>query len=356
MIMLAVTFFNLVSIRDIDFPIILWLPWILYLVVYLINDYSFLGFQLTLQYTLPLLIGIASAGFTYTEADFEWIFRWFIRLVAFVYSLFVIANLFGNGYPPSMSMMPMLFSVAISLMMGLFFMTGRMKYLIYIFVLFLAPVVELTKMGIVATAVVFILHFANNNLISKILYGILGLSVLLMVFYTRSFQEAFFYEGKGTLSELTINYYDNPNVKNSGRITWKKALEPGLEAAPLWGNGPRADNAVLAAVTGLKAGEAHNDYLSVRYNYGYAGLTLLLLGFAAAFISLYRLSRRYMANDTIWLVSTSALTLFITFLLFMYTDNILKYTIYFPNYFFAMIGIAYSLKRDEDIGSDPALQ
>ena len=42
--------------------------------------------------------------------------------------------------------------------------------------------------------------------------------------------------------------------------------------------------------------------------------------------------------------------------MFMYTDNILKYTIYFPNYFFAMIGIVYSLKRDEDLGSDTALQ
>jgi hypothetical protein len=354
--MLAVTSFNLLSIRGIDFPVVLWLPWILYLVVYLIYDYSFLGFQLTLQYTLPLLIGIAAAGFTYTADDFEWIFRWFIRLVAFVYSLFVIANLFGNGYPPSMSMMPMLFSVAMSLIMGMFYMTGRTRNLFYVALLFLAPVVELTKMGIVATSAVFIFHFANNSLKSKALYGLAGFSILLMVFYSNPFQKAFFYEGKGDIKDLTINYYDNPNVINSGRITWKKALDPGLEAAPLWGNGPRADNAVLAAVTGLKAGEAHNDYLSVRYNYGYAGLALLLLGFAATFISLYRISRQYMADDTIWLVSTSALTLFITFLLFMYTDNILKYTIYFPNYFFAMIGIVYSLKRDEDISSDPALQ
>jgi hypothetical protein len=49
------------------------------------------------------------------------------------------------------------------------------------------------------------------------------------------------------------------------------------------------------------------------------------------------------------LISTSTLSLFICFSMFMYTDNILKYTIFFPNYFFALIGITYSLRKDEDL-------
>jgi len=35
----------------------------------------------------------------------------------------------------------------------------------------------------------------------------------------------------------------------------------------------------------------------------------------------------------------------------MYTDNILKYTIFFPNYFFALIGIIFSIKKNEDYSS-----
>jgi hypothetical protein len=54
-------------------------------------------------------------------------------------------------------------------------------------------------------------------------------------------------------------------------------------------------------------------------------------------------------------VTTATLSLFFSFLLFMYSDNILKYTIYFPNYFFALIGIIYTIKKDEDISSNPSL-
>ena len=279
-----------------------------------------------------------------------------MRLVTLVYALFVISNLFGSGYPIGMAVMPMIFSLAISLFTAQFFITRQKKYLIFIGLLFLAPVVDLTKTGIAATAAVFILHFANRLLKTKAIFGVIGISALLLVFNSKGFQKATFYSGEGTLSDITLNYYDNPVINSSGRTSWKKALEPGLKTAPIWGNGPRADNAYLTKITRTRSSEAHNDYLSVRFNYGYVGLALLLFGFAGTFLSLYRISRRYHEKYLIWLISTSALTLFIAFLIFMYTDNILKYTIYFPNYFFAMIGIVYSLKRDEDLDSYPSLQ
>jgi hypothetical protein len=356
MIMLLVTMISLFWIRRVSFPVVFWLPWVLYMAIYLIFDFSFLGLQLSLQYILPLLIGIVASGFIYKEEDFKWIFKWFMWLISLVYALFVISNLFGSGYPIGMSSMPMLFSIAISLFTAQFFITREKKYLIYIGILFLAPVVDLTRTGIAATAAVFILHFANRLLKTKVIFGVIGISALLLVFSSKGFQEATFYGGEGKLSDVTLNYYDNPVIRSSGRISWKKALEPGLKAKPVWGNGPRADNAYLTRITKTRGGEAHNDYLSVRFNYGYVGLFLLLFGFAGTFLSLYRISRRYHEKYLVWLISTSALTLFIAFLMFMYTDNILKYTIYFPNYFFAMIGIVYSLKRDEDLGGYTSLQ
>ena len=62
--MLLVTLINLFITRSIEFPILFWLPWVLYMVVYLIIDFSFLGLQLTLQYTLPILIGVVASGFS----------------------------------------------------------------------------------------------------------------------------------------------------------------------------------------------------------------------------------------------------------------------------------------------------
>lgn len=347
---------NIFRSSQIVFPFLFWIPWILYIVIYLIIDFSFLGLQLTLQYLLPLLIGVVASGFTYCEEDLNWLFRRYMGLTSFIYVLFLWAILFGSGFMPGMSVMPMLFSVAISLLAAIFFVTKRIIYLVYITILFIAPVVQMTRMGIAVIAVVFILHFANRSVRSKIIYGAIGFLAFLMVFSSERFQEKTFYSKQGTLGSVTIDYYDNPDLKSSGRISWKKALEPGIKAAPIWGNGPRADNKYLTKITKMRSGEAHNDYLSVRFNYGYVGLAILLLGFVGSFFSLVRVSLQHRANWYLWLISTSVLTLYLAFLMFMLTDNILKYTIFFPNYFFALIGIVYSLRRDEDIGGDTTLQ
>jgi hypothetical protein len=338
------------------FPYLFWLPWILYQAVYLMIDFSFLGLQLTLQYLLPIMVGVVVSGFTYYEEDLEWIFKWFKILCIAIYAMFVIGFLFRGGYGPAVSASPMLLTISFSLLAATWYLTKNKIFLGYLGVIFLMPVLELSRMGIAAMAAVFILHFANNGIKDKLVYGSLGAIILLFVFNTEGFQKKTFYKEQGSLSDLTLNYYDNPGIKISGRSSWRKALEPGLKAEPVWGNGPRADNAYLSKISKKRGGEAHNDYLSVRFNYGYVGLSLLLFGFAASFISLYRISKRNPENYYIWLISTSLLTLYITFLMFMYTDNILKYTIYFPNYFFAMIGIVYSLKRDEDLRGYTALQ
>lgn len=349
-IMLLITLINSIQTRSIGFPYIFWLPWISYIVVYIITDYSFIGLQLTLQYSLPLMIGIVASGISYTSEDLEWLFSWFMKLCISVYAMFLIGFFFRGGYGPAVAATPMLFSISACILAALWFITRKKKYLMYIGILFLVPVLEVTRMGIAAMAAAVIFHFSNHNLRNKIVFGILGALVLLIVFNSTRFQEKTFKSGEGELSDITVNYYENQEINSSGRSSWKKALQPGLNAAPIWGNGPRADNFYLTKITGLKSGEAHNDYLSVRFNYGYVGLALLLSGFLTTFVSLYRISRKYIASDYIWLLSTSALTLFFSFLMFMYTDNILKYTIYFPNYFFALIGIVYSLKRDEDFG------
>jgi hypothetical protein len=270
--------------------------------------------------------------------------------------MFFYGYLFRGGFTPAAAALPMLLSIALSLFCALYFTTGKVIYLVYAAIIFVAPVIDVTRMGIAAMAAVFVLHFANTDVIRKFVYGLLGLIAILLVFNSREFQKKTFYGGTGTLNELTFNYYENPNINSSGRLSLKLALKPGLDAAPIWGNGPRADNKELIMVTGSASGEAHNDYMSVRYNYGNVGLGLLLAGFLFNFISLYRISQRAVENIILWLLTVSTMTLFISFLMFMYSDNILKYTIYFPNYFFAMIGIIYSIQKNENFSSYTVIQ
>ena len=238
--MLLVTLMTLALIRRIVFPYILWLPWIIYLAVYIVVDYSFLGLQLTLQYTLPLLIGVVVSGFSYTTEDLFWLFRWFTRLCISVYAMFIIGYFFRGGYGPSVAATPMLLSVAVSLITALWFITREKKYLFYIGVLFLVPVLEVTRMGIAVTASVFIFHFANDSIRNKMVYGTMGAIVLFVVFNSARFQEKTFKEGQGEIEDLSVNYYDNPDINSSGRSTWKKALQPGLEAAAKMGQWPES--------------------------------------------------------------------------------------------------------------------
>lgn len=344
MVMLLATGFQLLRTKKTAFPAWAWLPWMVYLVGYLAFDFSFLGLQLTLQYLLPLLIGIAASGFGYSDEKLNWLFKWFARLCIAVMALFVIGKLLW-GYGPAMAATPMLLSIAASLVVALYFITRKLKYLFFFGLLFLVPFIDVTRMGIAAFLTIFIFHFANRKIAGKILYGLVGLVLVLLVFSSKGFQEKTFHGGKGQLSDLSFNYYENKNVNNNGRSTWQKALEPGLTAAPIWGNGPRSDMKALLMFSKNQNREAHNDYLAIRYNYGYMGLILLLFGFSVSFLNI-RQKLKKEENVLTWLIGTSLLTLFLSFGMFMYSDNILKYTIYFPDLFFAMMGIFYSICKN----------
>lgn len=339
--MLAYTLFQLGPKKRPRFPIKFWLPWAAYLVGYLVYDFSVLGLQLTCQYLLPLLIGVVASSFVYNDNLLRWIFQRFFRLCLAVIGMFVFGYLFRGGYTPAAAATPMLLSVLVAFVAAAYYTRKENKFLIMYGALFLIPFIDLTRMGIAVFIAIFVFHFANRKVKMKIWGSLIGAGLVLVVFNSPGFQEKTFYGGSGTFADIELNYYESQRLNTSGRSTWYKVLEPGLERSPVFGNGPRADNEVLSIITGRRGGEAHNDYLSVAYNYGYFGLALLIAGFGLTFIKLRTMVKKEQSHLR-YLLITSTMTLFFGFAMFMYTDNILKYTIYFPNYFFAMIGIAFA--------------
>jgi O-antigen ligase len=325
------------------FPFLLWLPWILYMLVSLFLQFSIIGLQLTLQYIIPILIGVIASSFSYSWPKLVWIFSKFSRLIVFLYILFLV-YLGTTGFAPHMASTPMLFYVMASLSLGLFFILKEKTFLIVFIILFFMPFISLTRMAILVFLVSLVLHFSNKKVANKFYAGIAGIILVLAVFSSKGFQEKTFYDGSGEITDLSVNYYESNQLNSNGRKAWQNALEPGLASHPFFGNGPRADNEVLRLVVGEGSAEAHNDYLSVRYNYGFVGLACLLFGILASF---YQLLKYYFKeSDQIYQVLLgSTMTLFLGYLLFMYSDNILKYTIFFPNYFYAMMGIVFSLGK-----------
>jgi hypothetical protein len=343
-------FFFTTNKGKLTFPLRYWFPWLLYLGISLLFDFSFFGLQLTLQYILPIIVGLVASSFTYDKEKLNWLYKRMFQLCIFVVFLFVFGMLFFNGFTPYAALTPMLLSVMAAISIGVFFLSGKLRFLGVYAVLFIIPFVDVTRMAILCFLVILILHFANRNLLSKVAFAVGGVLLALFVFNSEQFQKKTFFEGKGELSDLKVNlnYYEsNSTFNTSGRTKFYLAFEPGLKASPLFGNGPRADLFVLEKlVVGTDIKEAHNDYLGLRYNYGNVGLALFLFGFVGNFLSLYG---RFLKEKNLYrvLLQSSAMILSVTFLIAMYTENLLKSTILFTDLYFALIGMSYAKYEDQ---------
>jgi hypothetical protein len=325
------------------FPFKFWLPWILYLVIYIVLDFSFYGLQLSLQYLLPILAGFIAGTFTYNQTKLLWLFQGLLKTTGAIYLLFVFYKVIF-GFPPHMAATPMFLVIAGCLGLGIYFGFYNKKMLGLYAILFLMPFLSVTRMAIAVFLVVYVFHFANTKVPNKLFAGTVSFLVLLVVVNSQAFKNKTFYDGEGDITEVSLDYYENTETSSSGRLSWSIALAPGLKKAPIWGNGPRADAVVLGEVIGLDFGEAHNDYLSVRYNYGWVGLGLLLAGMILTFLKLWRFNKS-LKKSLLKTTILSTLTLFLALLMFMYSDNILKYSTWFTNYFFAAIGICFSIYK-----------
>ena len=324
------------------FPVIFWLPWAAYLLIYAFVDPSFYGFQLTAQYLVPVMVGYAAGSLLYTPFIIKKIFRWFIYYFLFLVGSVTIFPLLpflfkGSGHFAALVMTG---AVVGSILLSVFFIRGRIDALAGYGIMLFIPIMLLTRMGIAVMMAIFALHPANKRVWQKVVVGAATLVLGVMIFTTDSMQSKMFHSGYGEIYDIS---WENPNFNVSGRKTLSSIMYPGLEKNPVWGNGPRADLELFRS-QGLRLAEAHNDYLAVRYNYGWVGLILLLGAFGMQVLSLYRIRNEH--RDTIFKIMIySALTIFIGWFGFMYTDNILKYGPFFGNFHFALMGMVYAYSR-----------
>jgi hypothetical protein len=329
-------------IKNAMLPYKFWLPWFIYIIIYSIFDFSFDGLQLTLQYILPLYVGYIVSGLDYNKLRIEWINSLLMKLTIFILFLYSLGKIIGGGSTPYSAQTPMFLAIPASIFIGAYYHTWKLKYFIYFIILFLVPILDITRTAILVFLLIFALYVKKIGIIKRIIILTISFFALNSLFYMKSFQEKTFYSGRGDLKDLTFNYYDKKNdFNNSGRTPLYLAMEKGLKESPIFGNGPRKEKLAIQLYTSGGSKELHNDYLSVAYNYGYVGIGLITLGFVGTFIPVY-FKQKKEKNAYKSIMLSSFLTLTISYMLFMYTDNILKYNIFFGNYYFALIGIAYA--------------
>jgi O-antigen ligase len=282
------------------------------------------------------VVGMAASTFTYSDETMVQLRRWFGWYAGMVVGamLLALANFgeFSKGVGSVMTLV-----VLGALLLSDFWLYNNRRMLLYFSVMAAIPVIAIIRMGIAMMFVVAIFHFGNKSVVIRALIGGIICCVGIAVFYSPGFQRKTFYSGQGDLSGFSLK---NEDLNTSGRARMWRLAERGMKDHPWLGEGSRADLKMLIRYR-YKLKELHNDFIAVRYNSGWIGLGCLLFGFILQFLLLYRLKDRVEDAYTA-MIYYAALTIFIAWVGFMYTDNALKYSPFFGNLHFCLIAIVYS--------------
>lgn len=336
----------IVHFHSITMPGWIWLPWIAYISFQWLQDQSFFGLQSTLQYMVFPIVGMAASTYSYTDETMAELRRWFnwYTAVVLVSMLLALVNFgeFSKGIGSVMTLV-----VLGAILLSDYWLYNDRKMLLYFGIMTIIPVIAVVRMGIAMMFVMAICHFGNKNITARIIITVITCCVGLAVFYSAGFQKKTFYSGQGDLSNLSLS---NEDFNTSGRTRMWSLAERDMKEHPWTGQGSRADLKMLIKYR-YKLKELHNDFIAVRYNSGWIGLGSLIFAFVAQFWLLYRL--RHQIDDAYTaLIYYAALTVFLAWAGFMYTDNALKYSPFFGNLHFCLIGIVYSRTRTQSTTHD----
>ena len=345
LIILLYSIYTIFTNKKIHFPILIWIPFVLYLSIYLIIDYSIIGLQAILQYFCPIIVGIAVSGLTYDENSLKKIISYFKRFAFFLIFYLIVVSYFRFGQAGiGTGATTILCTMVAVVILADFWITHKITSLLLYALLVLIPFLSITRTGMAMILVILPINFFRINLPTRFILLFITLIIAITIFYSSSFQQKSFFSGSGQITDISL---DNPNFYTGGRTTLYSLLDAGLEENPIWGNGPRSE-LILFQQQGLELKESHNDYKAIRYGYGWVGLITLFLGFIGSFIYLFKLKSK-LRNKYQRIFLTTALTLFIPLLGFMSTDNILKYTIYYSTFHFAFMAICFAEYKNNTI-------
>ncbi len=323
----------------VKFPILIWMPWILLVVIYLIVAKAPNALQRSIMMLCPLMIGVTVSKLEIGEIELENFDKLCRYMAVALYAVIIIkAGILVTGALPSATGMAAE-AMTGTLLCALFasnYVLGKKKELAWWAAFAVIPFIALTRTAILAAGLTLPSTFAPMKIFKRIGLIILIVILAIPVFYSERVQQKMFYSGKGTLAEV---HPDNPDIATSGRkVLWEK-LETEIDEKPYWGHGANASEPFISMITGGLT-HPHNDWLRLLYDYGYLGA----LVFASCMIAqvLHILIRAKSATGETKLLFYVGASSFISFVLFMFSDNVILYAAFFGNMQFTILGLAYA--------------
>lgn len=317
----------------ISFPVLIWLPWILYLLASLLfTDYS--GLQRSMQLLCPIIVGMAASTYSLKETQFDKlidIFKYLAGVIIFFAAFRAVTNIIALAGWAAHSMTVILLCSLFATSYNL----GRKKDMVLWSLLAVIPFLALTRTTIVVAALTLPLNFAPMKIKKRIILLILISLLGIVLFYTPRFQQKMFQQqGQGEMSDIL-----HKDFSDSGRFAMWEKMDQRIMAKLWFGHGTGAGEDFVRRITQGIAGYPHNDWRLTLYDFGVFGTTLFALTLFLASLHAYRRSLISTGEQRLFYLAGSFL--FIPFALIMYTDNIMVYVSFFGNLHFTVLGLAY---------------
>jgi hypothetical protein len=335
--------------RHVRFPVMMWLPWTLWVLAYLIFSEAENALQRSVMMLTPLIVGASFSSLRLNAALIEICHIWMRRLLY----VFILAAAVSTGLA-SGSLYDTTGFAAGSITASLlacwyaahYAITNEKKSLFIWIILAAVPVLAVTRTGMASVALTLPLTLAPWSWTKRFLVVSLLAFGSLAVFQSERIQSKMFFSGQGSLEDAVVGVMDllsgtETSVQDfatSGRSSMNSVLIPKLNEAYWLGHGANTTEAISYEVTGVT--HPHNDWLRLRYEYGHLGMLIFGLTMLAQAYHGWRCARKLRSDFSIFSYAGSAA--FLPMAVFMFSDNVIMYAAWFGNLQFAMLGLGYA--------------
>lgn len=334
------------NIRNIRFPVWIWLPWSAFVVVRTFAGYEY-ALQSTCQILCPTLAGLAASTYSYSGARLLAVARvmrgaYYVCLVGVVFIVipFNMQDIDNSGWASGAISM-LLFQ---SWFLAQYLLNGKVVRDLILYLSAVAiPVFGANRGPLIASLALVVFAVLPISRRRRVMIAVTAVVFGVLALYTPKIQHKMFYSGHGTLADLS---FDNPNLQMNGRAAMWDCLKAGAAEKPWLGHGGNADRARLLQ-SGFLTYLPHNDWLRLQFNYGILGILLYAATLLAQVFHARRTFRMRHSNGVKAMVG-AALTCLVPYTVVMYTDNILIYCQYFTVPMMLLLGAGYAAQRSPD--------
>lgn len=356
--LLGSVFYLITRLGAVHFPLLLWLPWVLWVLIYLLLAEAENAIQRTIMLLTPLVVGTAFSTMR-VDADLldkcgHWLkhFVWIFLVGAGISSgLLVSGALYDSSGSAAGTITASLLAVWVAVGYA---QTGKKQDLFVWGLLAFVPVAYITRMGMVAVALTLPLTFAPWSLSKRLITVALLVFASLAVFQLERVQAKMFYSGEGTIEQavesvlgvLTGTETGDGDFRDNARKNMNIALSAQVKEAYWFGHGANTTEAITRShFDGLT--HPHNDWLRLQYEYGTLGMLLFASTLMLQALYAWRLGRLLKGEASRFMLTGAGA--FVPMIMLMLTDNVILYVAWFGNLQFAMLGLGYAAIRADTI-------